>query len=105
MPPGMKMRVRPALSAVALLLAGPSIAEAHGQRRSDQMRAYDARRGGRMLSQQEIERRVVPAMGDAQYLGLELDDAGEVYTLKFVRNGMVIWVRVDGRSGKILPRQ
>ena len=101
----MKMRVRPAFCVLALLLAAPSVGAAAGQRRSDQMRVYDARRDGRMLSQQDIERRVVPTMGDAQYLGLELDDAGEVYTLTFVRDGAVIWVRVDGRSGKIMPRQ
>ena len=50
----------------------------------------------------EIERRVVPTMRGAQYLGFDFD-AG-VYTLKFLRDGKVIWVDVDGASGQVLGR-
>ena len=91
---------------LALLLVAPAAGEGqgHGQRRGDQMRAYDARRDGRILSQHEIERRVVPTMGGAQYLGFDLDMERTVYTLKFLRDGAVIWVDVDGRSGQIIGR-
>ena len=88
----------------ALLVAVPASGQVHDQRRSDQMRAYDARRDGRILSQREIERRVVPTMAGAQYLGFDLDVASAVYTLKFLRDGAVIWVDVDGRSGQIIGR-
>jgi hypothetical protein len=57
-----------------------------GQRRSDQERAYDARRKG------------------YEYLGFDLDFATSVYTLKFMRDGVVVWVDVDGRSGQIIGR-
>ena len=89
---------------LALVAVMPPAGGAPDQRRSDQMRVYDARRDGRILPQREIERRVVPTMGGAQYLGFELDDASAVYTLKFLRDGAVIWVVVDGRSGQIIRR-
>ena len=70
----------------------------------DQQRAWEARREGRILPLPEIERRVVPSMRGAQYLGPELDPDTGIYTLKFLRNGTVIWVKVDGRSGQIIGR-
>ena len=91
----------------ALLLIGASVplaAAAPDQRRSDQERAYDARRQGTVLSPRAIEARVLPTMRDYQYLGFELDFGTAVYTLKFLRDGMVVWVEVDGRSGQILGR-
>ena len=91
----------------AILLIGapvPIIAAAPDQRRSDQERAYNARRNGSLLSPRAIEQRVLPVMKDYQYLGFELDFGSAVYTLKFLRDGMVVWVDVDGRSGQILRR-
>ena len=41
----------------------------------------------------QIERRVMPFMGGADYLGPELN--GGTYRLKFMQNGRVIWVDVD----------
>jgi hypothetical protein len=90
---------------LALTLSQPAIpaaADAHLQR--DQQRAWEARREGRVLPLPEIERRVVPMMRGAQYLGPELDPDTGIYTLKFLRNGTVIWVKVDGRSGQIIGR-
>jgi hypothetical protein len=82
--------------------AFPPAVEPHFQR--DQQRAWEARREGRVLPLPEIERRVVPMMRGAQYLGPELDPDSGIYTLKFLRNGTVIWVKVDGRSGQIIGR-
>ena len=70
----------------------------------DQQRAWEARREGRILALPENERRVVPVMRGARYLGPELDPDTGIYTLKFLRNGTVIWVKVDGRSGQIIGR-
>jgi len=80
----------------------PTAVEPRFQR--DQQRVWQARREGRILPLPEIERRVVPTMRGAQYLGPELDPDSGIYTLKFLRNGTVIWVRVDGRSGQIIGR-
>ena len=78
-------------------------AEPCGQR-GDQDRAFKAMREGRIMPLPEIERRVIPTMGGARYLGPELDPETGIYTLKFLRNGTVIWVKVDGRSGQIIGR-
>jgi len=57
-----------------------------------------------VLPVREIERRVIPTMAGAQYLGFDFDPATSIYTLKFLRNGSVIWVDVDGRTGRIVRR-
>jgi uncharacterized membrane protein YkoI len=83
-----------------LLVASPALVDA--QRREAQA-AREMRQEGRVLPIRQIERRVIPTMGGAQYLGFDFDGAA-VYTLKFLRNGNVIWVEVDARSGAVIGR-
>ena len=90
-----------ALMAAMLLPASHAAAQ---RRHDDQQRARQARRDGRIMPVPEIERRVVPMMKGAQYLGFDFDPDGGIYTLKFLRNGSVIWVDVDGRTGTIVRR-
>ena len=86
-------------------LAGTLPAAAQpAQRHGDQLRAWEARRDGRQLPLREIERRVVPSMPGWQYIGSDYDGESAVYTLKFLRDGRVIWVDVDGRTGQVLGR-
>ena len=85
-------------------LAAPLAAQAPDQRRSDPDRAYDARRRGEVLSPRAIEARVLPTMKGYEYLGFDLDFSTSVYTLKFMRDGVVVWVDVDGRTGQIIGR-
>lgn len=95
----------PALVIALLAAMVPPVNEVHAQRRhSDQQQALRARRDGRIMPVPEIERRVVPAMHGSQYLGFDFDPDGAIYTLKFLRNGTVIWIDVDGRSGRIVGR-
>ena len=90
---------RIALAALgAGLIAVPALADP--PREAD--RAYDATRQGRSMPLPKIERRVMPFMGGADYLGPEFN--GETYRLKFVKNGRVIWVDVDAATGRILGR-
>jgi len=96
----MKMLVPLALSALAAL--GPASAPAEPVQRRDQQEAFDQLRKGRIMPLREIEARVLPRMAGSQYLGVELDSSTSIYTLKFVRKGTVIWVYVDGRSGKVI---
>ena len=49
----------------------------------------------------QLERRVMPLMGGADYLGPELN--GDTYRFKFMQNGRVIWVDVDGQGRVIAP--
>lgn len=90
---------------VFLLAAGLlAPAAAPAQHHVDQRQAFEARRSGRVLPVREIERRVVPTMRGAQYIGFDFDAGPAVYTLKFLRDGTVIWVDVDGRTGEVLGR-
>jgi hypothetical protein len=80
------------------LLATPALADPP----RDADRAFDAKRQGRAMPLPKIERRVMPFMGGADYLGPEFN--GDRYRLKFVKEGRVIWVDVDAATGRILGR-
>ena len=82
----------------ASLLAGPALADPP----RDAERAFQATRDGRSMPLPKIERRVVPLMPGADYLGPEFN--GSTYRLKFMRNGRVFWVDVDPETGKIVGR-
>jgi hypothetical protein len=69
--------------------------------RRDADRAFQAIRQGRSMPLPELERRVMPFMGGADYLGPEMN--GDTYRFKFMQNGRVIWVDVDGQ-GRIIRR-
>ncbi len=98
----MKMLLLLALAATPL--SALALASAPDQRRGDQMSAFEARRQGRSMSLREIEARVIPTMKGAQYIGFDYDSGAAIYTLKFLRDGTVIWVDVDGRSGQVVGR-
>ena len=67
----------------------------------EQERAWEATREGRSMPLPMLERRIMPLMGGADYLGPELN--GDTYRFKFMQNGRVIWVDVDGQ-GRIIRR-
>jgi hypothetical protein len=91
------------------LLSAPALSEPprHGPGRAfeaprrDADRAFQGVRQGRSMPLPELERRVLPFMGGADYLGPELN--GDNYRFKFIQNGRVIWVDVDGQ-GRIIRR-
>ncbi|WBH17211.1 hypothetical protein LLW23_03595 [Sphingomonas radiodurans] len=86
-----------------LLLAAPVLAQP-GEQQRDGIAAWRALREGRILPIKEIERRIIPTMKDAQYIGFDFEMPSAIYTLKFLRDGTVIWVDVDGRSGQVVGR-
>ena len=59
-------------------------------------------RAGNVRPLREIERRVLPMMPGAQYLGPEYDPASLTYRLKFIRDGRVLFVDVDARTGEVI---
>ena len=73
----------------------------NGPRRA-QERAFEVTREGRSMPLPQLERRVMPLMPGADYLGPELN--GGTYRLKFMQNGRVIWVDVDAQTGRIIRR-
>ena len=92
--------IRPLLIA-GLIAAGLTSAPALADRGRDSDRAFRDTQQGRSMPLPQLERRVMPFMGGADYLGPELN--GETYRLKFMQNGRVIWVDVDGQ-GRVIRR-
>ena len=99
----MKMLVSLLLTALAAIV--PPVADGQpAQRHSDAQEAFDGRQRGALLPLREIEARVLPQMRGAQYLGFDFEPERGIYALKLLRNGSVIWIAVDGRTGHIVGR-
>lgn len=84
------------------LAAGLTSAPALADPPRDSDKAFRATREGRSMPLPQLERRVMPFMGGADYLGPEIN--GGTYRMKFIQNGRVIWVDVDPQTGRILRR-
>ena len=82
----------------ASLIASPALADPP----RDAERAFQATQQGRSMPLPNIERRVMPLMPGADYLGPEFN--GTTYRLKFMKDGRVIWVDVDAATGRIKRR-
>ena len=93
--------MRTLIISVALALALPVTSTA-AEPGSEQGQVRKEMRAGNVRSLREIERRVLPTMKGMQYLGPEYDPLAKAYRLKFIRDGRVVFVDVDARSGKII---
>jgi hypothetical protein len=85
-----------------LVAAGLTSAPALADPPRDSERVFQKRQEGRSMPLPQLERRVMPFMGGADYLGPEINDGA--YRMKFIQNGRVIWVDVDPSTGRILRR-
>jgi uncharacterized membrane protein YkoI len=96
--------MRFALSLVAAAtLASLAPAVAHAQQRPDEQNEVRRDlRSGAVRSLRDIERRVLPTKPGMQYLGPEYDPSAMVYRLKFIRDGRVMFVDVDAKTGQVL---
>ena len=88
------------VATLALTLAIPA-AEA-GNRRDEQDAARRAMLDGQVMPFAMIKRRVDATMGGATYVGSEFNPAANRYRLKYVKDGKVMWVDADGRTGDII---
>jgi hypothetical protein len=84
---------------IALVLTSAPVLAQQG---NEQGQVRKEMRAGNVRPLREIERKVVPMMSGMQYLGPEYDPAALAYRLKFIRDGRVIFVDVDARSGDII---
>jgi len=99
------MRSIIALAAAALVtlpvIGTPALADpgdAQGQVRREL-------RAGSVRPLRDIEQKVLPMMPGMQYLGPEYDPVAMAYRLKFIRDGRVVFVDVDARSGEIMRQR
>lgn len=91
-----------AFGAAVLVVAAPHADAIDGKRRGEQSEAREQFMAGQVKSLRDIEGRILPRMRGMQYLGPEYDAGSQVYRLKFLDNGRVIFVDVDARTGAIL---
>ncbi len=89
------------LMTIALVASLPVMPVAANQG-DEQAQVRKDSRAGNVRKLSEIERRVLPMMAGAQYLGPEYDPAAYTYRLKFIRNGRVMFVDVDARTGEVV---
>lgn len=92
----------PFAALLSLLVAVPLHADAPGD---EQGQVRKDMRAGNVRPLREIEARVLPTMGGMQYLGPEYDPTAMAYRLKFIRDGRVVFVDVDARTGQVLGRR
>ncbi len=98
------------LCAASVAVATPALARpkdeiarlAWDDRPRDQDRAYMQKQRGQSMPLPQIERRVLPRMGGADYLGPEM--RGRNLRMKFMDRGKVIWVDVDPMTGRIIDK-
>ncbi len=91
-------------AAMASMIAVPALSQKG--RRGEQDAALLATRHGEVRPLRLIENMILPSMKarGADYIGAEFDGEAARYRLKFIHDGAVIWVDVDGRSGAIIGR-
>ncbi len=98
------------LCVASTAIATPALARPKGEiarlawddRPRDQDRAYIQKQRGQSMPLPQIERRVIPRMGGADYLGPEM--RGRNLRMKFMDQGKVIWVDVDPQTGRIIGK-
>jgi len=87
---------------LAATAAALSAAPAKAQRSIDQEAASRASREGQILPLHVIRGRI--QVRGADFIGADFDAGSATYRLKFMREGQVIWVDVDARTGRPVGR-
>lgn len=84
-------------------LSSAADAQRGPRRYPDQYRAREAAREG-APPLRDIQQRWRQRMPGRDYLGSDYDENSGNYRLKFMREGSVSWVDVDGRTGREVGR-
>jgi uncharacterized membrane protein YkoI len=92
------------LISAALSMALPPLT-GHAQSAGEQNQVRKDMRAGNVRSLRDIEAQVLPSMPGMQYLGPEYDPTAMAYRLKFIRDGRVVFVDVDARSGSVISQR
>ncbi len=93
------MRMRYPILFLAMLVPAISAQAAPGDAQGEVRRELHA---GAVRPLRDIERHVLPMMPGMQYLGPEYDTSAMAYRLKFIRDGRVVFVDVDARTGQVI---
>lgn len=101
----MNMSSKPLFSFIllAIALTGFDLSKVQAMgHRDEQDAARKAMLEGQVMPFSIIKRRVEAEMDDATYLGSEFNPSSNRYRLKYVKDGKVVWVDVNGRTGDII---
>jgi hypothetical protein len=87
-----------------VLIAAATLASARPLHQNEALSSYRDTHQGTVRPLQSIEAGVVPHMKQqgASYIGAEYNAQSLQYRLKFMNDGSVIWIDVDGRSGAVV---
>ncbi len=97
-------RIFSSVLALGLVTGRNMAAPADAQPRTEQGEARSEMRAGNRRKRRDIGERILPTMRGAEYLGPAYDSTAMAYRLKFIRDGRVMYVDVDARTGKVLRR-
>jgi len=87
------------------LLAQYSPGSPRGRAVADHDHARESTRAGENRGFQELMRSA-QSRGRGEYLGVEPDIDRNIYRFKFLRSGgNVVWVDVDGRTGRVISER
>ncbi len=100
----MMTRLHLVLLPIALVFSGHAVVPAIAKGSDEQGEARKEMKAGNIMRIRDIEKRVLPSMGNAEYLGFAYDPAALAYRLKFIRDGRVTYVDVDARTGRVINR-
>lgn len=83
-------------------LPAPAQHFSHGE---DQKSARQAMLDGQVMPFSIIKRKIEREMSDATYVGVAPSPREGIYRMQFMRrDGKVVWVDVDGKTGNIIAR-
>ena len=93
------------LAAIGSLFAAAPALPQNG--RDDQANARAEMAAGRNLPIRDIERRIVPRYERQgyEYLTFEYDGSAVIYRFKFIKEGRLLFVDTDPRTGRVLREQ
>lgn len=84
------------------LCAALSVPLAHANPGDEQGQVRKELRAGNVIQLRDIETRVIQSNRGMEYVGSSYDSAARVYQLRFMREGRVVDVYVDARTGEVL---
>jgi len=91
--------------ALGLLAAAAPVSAQNGQ--DDQANARAEMAAGRNMPIRDIERMIVPRYERQgyEYLTFEYDGTAVIYRFKFIKEGRLLFVDTDPRTGRVLREQ
>jgi len=96
------MRMRPTLIAAGLALAGPASFSTAALAGPSDVR--NMVRAGEIMPFETIQRRVMQDV-PGEYVGAQFDQSTRIYRFRFLREGNLINVDVDARTGERVRRR